>query len=227
MKNLSINRNRKLNTANFIRIGDISFFEGPLLSLFEELNSGHLYVFDWVDRDKKHNKWLIYRVLPKVLLQYLNKKISHFDLFNNRAESSTYYTDIDYRNQAFYNYDALELTQIPEDYLPNQDNFFEPEDCPALNRIKVVIMASLSKQKMANEYSNDANVPKLILEKPNVDVFNKISWEESTYRVKANTSVYIIPTSISYNSYTNTKNGPINLYEKFDKTRKLYANQYS
>jgi hypothetical protein len=59
------------------------------------------------------------------LLKFLNKKISHLELFNNRSKSDVYYTDIDYRNKPFYNYEAVALTEIPKDYLPNEDNFFE------------------------------------------------------------------------------------------------------
>jgi hypothetical protein len=53
MENLSINKEHKLKVTNLVRVGDISYFEGPILSLFTELHSGHLYLFDWVDRDKK------------------------------------------------------------------------------------------------------------------------------------------------------------------------------
>jgi hypothetical protein len=59
MEKLKFNINKSLDTGNFVRIGDLSYFEGPLLSLFEELNSGHLYLLDWVDRDEKSNRWLI------------------------------------------------------------------------------------------------------------------------------------------------------------------------
>lgn len=43
MEILTFNNNKQLDISNFIRIGDLSHFEGPLLTLFEELNSGHLY----------------------------------------------------------------------------------------------------------------------------------------------------------------------------------------
>ena len=94
MENLIFNNEKKLDMTNLVRVGDLSYFEGPLLSLFEELNSGHFYLFDWVDRDMKTNRWIIYRVSPKYLLNYLSGKISHLDIFNNRPNNSVFFMDI-------------------------------------------------------------------------------------------------------------------------------------
>lgn len=153
MENLTFNSNKLLNTSNFIRVGDLSNFEGPLLSLFEELNSGHLYLFDWVDRNQKSNRWLIYRALPKYLLQFLNGKISHLELFEKRPNKTVFYTDIDSNNKSFSYYDSFELVSLPPNYYPNSDNFFDVSDCNSIEKIKSVIINSLSRQKSENEYS--------------------------------------------------------------------------
>ncbi len=97
MENLAFNSNKQLYTSNFVRIGDLSYFEGPLISLFEELNSGHLYLFDWVDRDENTNRWLIYRASPNYLLQFIHSRISHLELFQRRPEKEIYFADIDSR----------------------------------------------------------------------------------------------------------------------------------
>lgn len=151
MENLLINTAHKLNVSNLVRIGDLSYFEGPVLALFEEVDTGNFYLFDWVDRDKKSNRWLIYNVLPEDLLQYLNKEISHLALFKNRAKKSVHYIDIDNQNNSFRDYDAFELTQIPKNYLPNQNNFFDLEDCPTFEKIKTSVNKSLSRQQLEIE----------------------------------------------------------------------------
>ena len=153
MENLTFSINKQLDTNNFIRIGDLSHFEGPLLTLFEELNSGHLYLFDWVDRDEKYNRWLIYRVSPNHLLHFIHNKISHLELFEKRPEKDVYFTDIDTGNKSFYNYNSYKIESIPNAYYPNSDNFFELSDCNGFDKIKSVIINSLSKQKSENEYS--------------------------------------------------------------------------
>jgi len=144
MENLLINNKSKLNVSNLVRVGDISYFEGPILTLFEELNTGHFYLFDWVDRDEKCNRWLIYSVLPESLSQYLNREISHLDFFKNRTQKNVCCMDISSQNGSFHNYDAFELAQIPENYLPKQDNFFDIEDCPAFEIIKAAVAKTLS-----------------------------------------------------------------------------------
>ena len=144
MENLLINNEDKLNVSNLTRVGDISHFEGPILTLFEEPNTGHFYLFDWVDRNKQSNRWLIYSISPEDLLQYLNKEISHLDLFKNRTEKQVYYIDIDNQNSSFRDYDAFELTQISENYLPKQDNFFDIEDCPSFEIINAAVVKTLS-----------------------------------------------------------------------------------
>lgn len=153
MEKLKFNSNKKLDTTNFFRVGDLSYFEGPLLSLFEEFNSGHFYLFDWVDRDSKSNRWIIYRVSPKNILLFLNGKSSHLDLFESRSNETIYFTDINSHNKSFSQYDSFELESFPKIYSPNNDNFFEKSDSKAFGKIKSVIIDSLSRQKSENEYS--------------------------------------------------------------------------
>jgi hypothetical protein len=153
MKNLQIKEGHDLLLINFIRIGDITYFEGPLLSLFED--SGRLYVFDWVDRDSKFNRWLIYRVSPSALLDFINQKISHLELFNKRPDEIIYYTDIDDSNRPLAEYQLTELSEIPPEYIPNIDNYFEISDCPSVSTLESVILKSLSRRKQENEYKSE------------------------------------------------------------------------
>jgi hypothetical protein len=154
MEILTFNNNKQLDTSNFIRIGDLYHFEGPLLTLFEELNSGHLYLFDWVDRDERYNRWLIYRASPNHLLKFIRNKISHLELFEKRPEKNIYFTDIDSGNKSFYNYGTFKIESPPKAYYPNSDNYFELSDGNNIDKIKTLIISSLSKQKSENEYSN-------------------------------------------------------------------------
>lgn len=153
METLIFNNERKLKTENFARIGDLSYFEGPLLSLFEDLTNGNFYLFDWVDRDQDYNRWIIYRVLPKHLLNFLNRKISHLELFRQRPEKSVYFTDIDFENKGYFYYGAYEIESFPKNYFPNEDSYFDPEDCNSIDRIKSIIFNSFARQKSENEYS--------------------------------------------------------------------------
>lgn len=90
-----------LKPSNWLRIGDLSNFEGPLLTLFQDLETNHLFLYDWADRDKTHNRWIIYTVFAEKLNQFLNKEISHFDLFQERPTQEVYVSDIDNRGMNF------------------------------------------------------------------------------------------------------------------------------
>ncbi|TZF85002.1 hypothetical protein FW774_08530 [Pedobacter sp. BS3] len=231
MENLIYNSNDKLHTHNLVKVGDLSFYEGPLLSLFEELNTGHFYLFDWVDRDMKSNRWMIYRVAPRQLLEYINGNISHLELFNNRPNNSTYFTDIDHQNKPFFQYNACALKIIPDNYLPNDENFFDLSNCGSLEKIKSVIITSLSRQKSENEYSK---LFKIQIHKPHYDQItccNRI--DRSTWitrKIYSNQSVNVKnQNNLSYLNNNIEYSGIRTLSSKRLKIKKgiEYANQYS
>ena len=231
MENLTFNSNKLLDTNNFVRVGDLSYFEGPLLSLFEELNSGRLYLFDWVDRDDKFNRWLIYRVSPKILLQFINCKISYLELFENRPDKEIYFTDIDSRNKLFSNYDSHEIKSLPQNYYPNSDNFFDLADCKHFEKIKSVIINSLSRQKSENEYSIVYIVKVLKHSEVKSAYFNRIKNKVNaiSYPVRhiKNINIHVFSNlalnnikGISFNSYSTRKKQEL-------QNKKQYANQYN
>lgn len=154
MENLLIKDISYSNKINFIRIGDLSYFEGPLLTVFEDANTGQIYLFDWVDGNNTANRWLIYRVTPKALLDFINNRISHLELFNSCPDKKFYFTDIDNKTRNF-EYQINQLTEVPLAYYPNKENYFEIEDCNSLNKIQALIIKSISRKKQENEYSID------------------------------------------------------------------------
>lgn len=231
MENLTFSINKQLDISNFIRIGDLSHFEGPLLSLFEELNSGHLYLFDWVDRDKKYNRWLIYRASPHHLLQFIHNKISHLELFEKRPEKNIYFTDIDTGNKSFYNYDSYKVESLPNAYFPNGDNYFELSDCNSFEKIKSVIINSLSKQKSENQYSTVYRVSVHKRNEVKSVYFNRV-------KNKLNSIPYPIR-HINYNDILTVVNLSLNnikglnfesyltVKKRQTQNKKHYANQYN
>jgi hypothetical protein len=231
MENLTFNSNISLDTSNLVRIGDLSNFEGPLLSLFEELNSGHLYLFDWVDRNEKFNRWLIYRVLPSFLLHYINCRISHSELFENRPLNEVYFTDIDVGNKPFYIYDSFLIESLPKNYFPNSDNFFDLSDCNNFKKIKSVIINSLSKQKTDNEYSIVHRIDVLKRVDVKLAYFNQAINKISSIAYRVNYKEYTYIPIVGNLSLNNIKGLSFKLSstEKNYETRKKksYANRYN
>jgi hypothetical protein len=132
-----------IKTTNWLRIGDLSFFEGPILSLFQDVASNQLYLYDWVDRDKTHNRWMIYSVSAEKLMQFLDKEISHFDLYDDQPNKAVYISDIDNRGLNFTEYPVVKLMSIPKDYIPSQENYFDEADCKGEERIRLVVEREL------------------------------------------------------------------------------------
>ncbi len=231
MENLTFNINKSLDTSNFVRIGDLSYFEGPLLSMFEELNSGHLYLFDWVDRDEKSNRWLIYRVSPNYLLRFIHSKISHAELFQNRPEKEVYFADIDSRNKFFSSYNSYAIESLPESYYPNNENFFELSDCNHFEKIKLVIIKALSKRKSENEYSTVYSVRVLKRSEVKSAYFNRVKYKISSIAFPVRHLDYTDILNLSSLSLNSIQGLSLQIYSVIRKhqsqNKKQYANQYN
>ena|SRR5690625_844139 len=143
MEVLKYHRDHIFNSRNLLRVGDLISFDGPMFTLFKDVNSGALYLFDWVDRDQIANRWLVYRVTAKDLNEYVAGRLSHYDLFDRNPDRKIYFVDIDQRNKSFYHYDFYLLDSVPEHYLLLQKNYFDIDDCPAPEKIVSVIKSSL------------------------------------------------------------------------------------
>jgi len=122
---------------NIFKIGDLVYFDGPLLSVFSN-DKGEIYLFDWSDNDDKYNRWLVFRISLTQLIQYLNKNISHYQLI------TTYFTDfivsVDIDNDLnYYNVLLLNVADIPNDYLPDRDVTHIDEESPHLDKINAYV----------------------------------------------------------------------------------------
>ncbi|MFY0630722.1 MAG: hypothetical protein JXR05_10095 [Flavobacteriaceae bacterium] len=185
-----------------IRVGDLAYFEGPLLSLYENAKTGHLFLLDWVDRDKINNRWIIYRVDPIKLMKFLNRQIPHLDLFNSRPKINVYVVDIPH-NGRLISSEIKELYTIPAKYTPNSENYFDKNDSISYKRIVGKLNRTLSLVKSQNEMKQDnlktykikyRNQPELI--KSNI-----IQGSISTYTfIKPNVEAYNLDFIVDNNS---------------------------
>jgi len=132
METLSIKRPRPDFRERMNRIGDLSWFQGPLLTLYEDMQNGFLYLFDWVDRDSQMNRWLIYRAYPADLIAFMDGRKSLSAMFDSRKDSSLLIADIvDVAEWSVY-----EIEDLPESYHPVESNYFDSADCPDVLKIR-------------------------------------------------------------------------------------------
>jgi len=113
------------NFDSFIKVCDLIFYDGPLLSHFKSPAKKD-YLFYWVDVNDGINKWIVVPVTEYSIKQYLLKTISLKQLILSSEDGIAYSVDtnhmINYKN-AF----TFSLDDIDPEYLPEEDSFFDYE----------------------------------------------------------------------------------------------------
>lgn len=116
--------NKKAFTSH-IWVEDLVYFDGPLVSLIKESTTQD-YIYIFVDSGQL-NRWLAVPAARDSLIRYRERSLS-LRKFVENAEI-LYLVDIDGDGE----YKALyrcEISDIPPDYLPDEDSFFDSSLCP-------------------------------------------------------------------------------------------------
>ena len=80
--------------SSFKKIADLVYLDGPFLSHYVS-GKGDDYLFYWVDRDDKDNRWLVLRVSLASLQKYIGKELSLLELIENPNDGYLYSVDVD------------------------------------------------------------------------------------------------------------------------------------
>ena len=73
---------------------DLVYLDGPFLSHYVS-GKGDDYLFYWVDRDDKDNRWLVLRVSLSSLQKYIGKELTLLELIENPNDGYLYSVDVD------------------------------------------------------------------------------------------------------------------------------------
>lgn len=106
-------------------IADLTYFEGPLLSLFKN-ETGDSYLYYWCDVDENYNRWIIFRLSKAKLESYIFEKLSLNDLILSPSDGFVYIVDID-GNLQYSNIYLIQPDKLPELYIPESDSFYDFE----------------------------------------------------------------------------------------------------
>lgn len=115
--------------SKFKRIADMIYFEGPLLSHYVS-SKGDDYLFYWVDRDNDDNRWLVLRVSLPNLQKYMVKELTLRELIESPNDGYLYCVDVD-NNINYHNVKLVQPADLPEEYLPASDSYYEFEPIPS------------------------------------------------------------------------------------------------
>ncbi len=102
---------------------DLIEMDGPLLSLYQN-EQGDSYLFYWLDADNQYNRWMLIRIQPASLLPYLRHEISLRQVLYQTPDSFVWISDLDNKMEWTHT-QCVNLKDIPEDYLPSEESFFE------------------------------------------------------------------------------------------------------
>nr|WP_306465742.1 DUF6575 domain-containing protein [Spirulina major] len=104
----------------------LEYFEGELLSLFEN-EEGDFYLYSWCDCKNSCNRWLVFRITPKSLQEYIERKKTFRDLMLNPVDRFFYALDID-DDRTIVNSFLVPCDRLPELYIPEVDSFYSFSD---------------------------------------------------------------------------------------------------
>jgi hypothetical protein len=108
---------------NLRHIVDLIYFEGPLLSVFEN-EFGDYYLYCWCEVDNLYNRWLVFRIHRNQLIQYLERKINLLELILHPVDGLHYLLDLDSDLQVNKFYIVLP-DALPDLYLPEADAYYD------------------------------------------------------------------------------------------------------
>ena len=102
---------------DFIKVHDIIYFDGPILTHFKDKNENN-YLFLWIDNDETSNRWLISKNSELEIFKYLKSKTNLKDLYQ---KDFLFIVDIDATGNLLASY-MVQPSNIV-DYLPQEDYF--------------------------------------------------------------------------------------------------------
>lgn len=107
------------------KLGDLIYFEGPLLSLFIDKNKPDTYyLYKWADNDETSNRWIITPIDSSVLRSFFKKEVSLKEIILNNPICYCIDLDGDLTERVIY---VCSSTDLPEGYLPSEDSFYKEE----------------------------------------------------------------------------------------------------
>lgn len=120
----------KFDFSNFKKIADLVYFDGPFLSHYVS-GKGDDYLFYWVDKDERDNRWLVLRINLADLQKYIDKELTLRELIAHPNDGYLYAVDIDNEIQ-YHNVKLVQPAALPEEYLPDTDSYYAFEPKPTL-----------------------------------------------------------------------------------------------
>lgn len=103
---------------------DLLYFEGPLLSEYED-ESNNIYLKYWCDCDSDSNRWMLFKINEKDRLRLVLGEKSIHSVITESQEVFVFIIDESETNESIT---LVEKSKIPSDYIPSEKSFLNIQD---------------------------------------------------------------------------------------------------
>ena len=107
----------------FQKLGDLLWFEGPILSHFIDGKKEDYFIF-WTDQLTDCNRWLLFKVSEYGLRMFFFKKKSVRELFLDTPAGAAWMVEID-TDANWRQHNSVDVRALPADLLPGEKSFFD------------------------------------------------------------------------------------------------------
>lgn len=107
------------------KLGDLIYYDGPLLSLFiDEERQNDYYLYRWVDNSESENRWLITKITINDLTDFFEEKLSLRDLVVNSQVVIVLDLDDELNKKQIL---LTTTSNLPSSYLPSLSSKFKAQ----------------------------------------------------------------------------------------------------
>ena len=172
-----------------LKMGDLIYYEGPLLSHFVDNNSPNdHYFYRWVDFDDETHRWLIFKSSDKDIKAFLNKEISLWQMIIQKSTVILLDFDDDLNKKQIL---VAAVSELPNTYLPSEQSYFKEEQYqPYAIELKNQLDKKESEQNMLSELLKKVYV----LDDQQKKTFNLLN--EMSLALRGQTKTWSIPNSL-------------------------------
>ncbi len=131
---ISIN---ELPFLNLHLVGELLFEEFPVTTLYSD-KSGTPIVKEWIDCDDTHDRFFYFQTTKENLKKFINGNLSQRDFIENTADNFTFISDE--KDGKSVDIKIVSSTRIPQEYLPETDNFFKKRTAYKLRKLSIILV---------------------------------------------------------------------------------------
>jgi hypothetical protein len=137
-----------LPITGLLKVRDLEYFEGPLLSHFRHERGDH-YLYCWCDCDEKANRWMVLRVSETSIIRLVNRFVPLDQVVPKACQDDfVYFVELDSAGSVAETVLCLN-EQIPEVYLPEPGVYLDSEIAKDDRSYAVLIEGTLTTEQLS------------------------------------------------------------------------------